>query len=57
MHTSPYICAPAIAKLPKGVQKNDDALQVVKRLWLRQPRASGYGYIVGGDKCCKVGHF
>jgi len=51
LHTSAHINAPAIAKLPKGSAiKYDAVLQGHKRLWLRQPRANGYGYIVGKDK-------
>ena len=55
LHTSPHISAPAIAKLPKGsVIKYDAILQGPKRLWLRQPRANGFGYIVGKDKYGKA---
>ena len=55
LHTSPHITAPAIAKLPKGSAiKYDAVLQGPKRLWLRQPRANGYGYIVGKDKYGKA---
>ncbi|MCT6891622.1 MAG: lysin, partial [Lactobacillus sp.] len=55
LHTSPHISAPAIAKLPNGSAiKYDAVLQVSKRLWLRQPRANGYGYIVGKDKYGKT---
>ena len=55
LHTSPHISAPAIAKLPKGSAiKYDAILQGPKRLWLRQPRANGYGYIVGKDKYGKA---
>lgn len=54
LHTSPHIEAPAIAKLPKGSIINFDAmLQGPKRLWLRQPRSKGYGYIVAKDKLGK----
>ncbi|KJY55459.1 hypothetical protein JF76_10980 [Lactobacillus kullabergensis] len=54
-HTSPHISAPAIAKLPKGsAVKYDAVLQGPKRLWLRQRRANGYGYIVGKDKYGKT---
>ena len=55
LHTSPHINAPAIAVLPKGSAiKYDAVLQGPKRLWLRQPRANGYGYIVGKDKYGKA---
>ena len=55
LHTSPHISAPAIATLPKGsAVKYDAVLQGPKRLWLRQPRANGYGYIVGQDKYGKA---
>lgn len=51
IHKEPHIDSPAIAKLPKGsVVKYDATLQGPKRLWLRQPRSKGYGYIVGKDK-------
>ena len=41
--------------LPKGSAiKYDAVLQGPKRLWLRQPRANGYGYIVGKDKYGKA---
>lgn len=55
LHTSPHINASAIAKLPKGsVVKYDATLQGPLRLWLRQPRAKGYGYIVAKDKYGKL---
>lgn len=55
IHTSPHIDAPAIAKLKKGdVVKFDATLQGPKRLWLRQPRSKGYGYIVAKDKYGKA---
>lgn len=55
LHTSPHINAPAIAMLPKGSAiKYDAVLQGPKRLWLRQPRAKGYGYIVGKNKYGKA---
>lgn len=51
IHKTPHINSPAIAKLPKGsVIKYDATLQGPLRLWLRQPRSNGYGYIVGKDK-------
>lgn len=51
IHKEPHISSPAITKLPKGsVVKYDATLQGPKRLWLRQPRSKGYGYIVGKDK-------
>lgn len=55
IHKEPHIDSPAIAKLPKGsVVKYDATLQGPKRLWLRQPRSKGYGYIVGKDKYGKA---
>lgn len=55
IHKTPHIDSPAIAKLPKGsVVKYDATLQGPKRLWLRQPRTKGYGYIVGKDKYGKA---
>lgn len=55
IHKEPHIDSPAIAKLPKGsVVKYDASLQGPKRLWLRQPRSKGYGYIVGKDKYGKA---
>lgn len=55
IHKEPHISSPAIAKLPKGsVVKYDATLQGPKRLWLRQPRPKGYGYIVGKDKYGKA---
>ena len=59
LHTSAHINAPAIVKLPKGSAIKYDAvydavLQGPKRLWLRQPSANGYGYIVGKDKYSKA---
>lgn len=55
LHKSPHIDAPAIAELPKGSEvKFDATLQGPKRLWLRQPRSKGYGYIVGKDKYGKL---
>lgn len=55
IHKEPHIDSPAIAKLPKGsVVKYDATLQGPKRLWLRQPRSKGYGYIVGKDKYGKL---
>lgn len=51
IHESPHIDSPAITKLPKGsVVKYDATLQGPLRLWIRQPRSKGYGYIVGKDK-------
>ena len=51
IHKTPHIDSTAIAKLSKGsVIKYDATLQGPLRLWLRQPRAKGYGYIVGKDK-------
>ena len=55
IHKEPHIDSPAIAKLSKGsVVKYDATLQGPKRLWLRQPRSKGYGYIVGKDKYGKL---
>lgn len=55
IHESPHIDSPAIAELPKGsVVKYDATLQGPLRLWLRQPRSKGYGYIVGKDKYGKA---
>ena len=55
IHKEPHISSPAIAKLPKGsVVKYDATLQGPKRLWLRQARSKGYGYIVGKDKYGKA---
>lgn len=55
IHKEPHIDSPAIAKLPKGsVVKYDATLQGPKRLWLRQSRSKGYGYIVGKDKYGKL---
>ena len=55
IHKTPHIDSLAIAKLPKGsVVKYDATLQGPKRLWLRQPRSKGYGYIVGKDKYGKA---
>lgn len=55
IHKTPHIDSPAIAKLPKGsVIKYDATLQGPKRLWVRQPRSKGYGYIVGKDKYGKA---
>ena len=55
IHEGPHIDSPAIAKLPKGsVIKYDATLQGPLRLWLRQPRSKGYGYIVGKDKYGKA---
>lgn len=55
VHKTPHIGSPAIAKIPKGsVVKYDATLQGPKRLWLRQPRSKGYGYIVGKDKYGKA---
>lgn len=51
LHKNPHIDSPAIAMLKKGSEvKYDAILQGPKRLWLRQPRSKGYGYIVGKDK-------
>lgn len=51
LHKNPHIDSPAIAMLKKGSEvKFDATLQGPKRLWLRQPRSKGYGYIVGKDK-------
>lgn len=51
LHKSPHIESPVIATLKKGSAINYDAsLQGPLRLWLRQPRKNGYGYIVGKDK-------
>lgn len=55
IHKEPHIDSPAIAKLPKGsVVKYDATLQGPLRLWLRQPRSKGYGYIVAKDKYGKA---
>ncbi|WP_297949730.1 GH25 family lysozyme [uncultured Lactobacillus sp.] len=55
IHESSHIDSPAIAKLPKGsVIKYDATLQGPLRLWLRQPRSKGYGYIVAKDKYGKL---
>lgn len=55
IHKETHIDSPAIAKLPKGsVVKYDATLQGPLRLWLRQPRSKGYGYIVAKDKYGKV---
>lgn len=51
LHRSPHIESPAIAVLKKGSAiKYDASLQGPLRLWLRQPRKNGYGYIVGKDR-------
>lgn len=51
IHKEPHISSLAIAKLPKGSAiKYNATMQGPKRLWLRQPRVNGYGYIVGKDK-------
>lgn len=55
IHKTPHIDSLAIAKLPKGsVVKYDATLQGPLRLWLRQPRSKGYGYIVAKDKYGKL---
>ena len=55
LHKNPHIDSPAIAMLKKGSEvKFDATLQGPKRLWLRQPRSKGYGYIVGKDKYGKA---
>ena len=55
LHKSPHVSAPSIAKLGKGASVVYDAkLQGPLRLWLRQPRERGYGYIVARDR---HGHF
>lgn len=55
IHKSPHIESDSIAKLKKGdTIKFDATLQGPKRLWLRQPRSKGYGYIVGKDKYGKA---
>lgn len=55
IHESPHIDSPAIAKLSKGsIVKYDATLQGPLRLWLRQPRSKGYGYIVAKDKYGKA---
>lgn len=55
LHISPDINSSAIAKLQKGsVVEYDATLQGPKRLWLRQPRSKGYGYIVAKDKYGKL---
>lgn len=55
LHKSPHISSPAIAKLEKGDRVVYDAvLQGPLRLWIRQPREKGYGYMVAKDR---YGHF
>lgn len=55
LHKSPHISSPAIAKLKKGDSVVYDAtLQGPLRLWIRQPREKGYGYMVAKDR---YGHF
>lgn len=55
LHTSPHIDSPSIAQLHKGdIIEFDATLQGPKRLWLRQPRLKGYGYIVAKDKYGKL---
>lgn len=55
LHESPHIDSPSIALLKKGsIIKFDATLQGPKRLWLRQPRSKGYGYIVARDKNNKL---
>lgn len=51
LHKSPHIGSPAIAKLEKGDSVVYDAtLQGPLRLWIRQPREKGYGYMVAKDR-------
>lgn len=55
LHKTPHIESSAIAELPKDSEiKFDAILQGPLRLWLRQPRKSGYGYIVAKDKYGKL---
>lgn len=55
IHKTPHIDSLAIAKLPKSsLVKYDATLQGPLRLWLRQPRSKGYGYIVAKDKYGKL---
>ena len=55
LHKSPHVSSPAIAKLEKGASVVYDAtLQGPLRLWIRQPREKGYGYMVAKDR---YGHF
>ena len=55
LHKAPHIDSQAITKLPKGSEiKFDATLQGPLRLWLRQPRSNGYGYIVAKDKYGKL---
>ena len=51
LHKGPHVSSPAIAKLEKGDSVVYDAvLQGPLRLWIRQPRKSGYGYMVARDR-------
>ena len=51
LHKSPHVSSPAIAKLKKGDSVVYDAtLQGPLRLWIRQPRNGGYGYMVARDR-------
>ena len=51
LHKSPHVSSPAIAKLEKGDSIVYDAiLQGPLRLWIRQPREDGYGYMVARDR-------
>lgn len=51
LHKSPHVSSPAIAKLKKGDSVVYDAtLQGPLRLWIRQPRKGGYGYMVAKDR-------
>ena len=51
LHKSPHVSSPAIAKLKKGDSLVYDAtLQGPLRLWIRQPRKGGYGYMVARDR-------
>ena len=55
LHQSPHVSSPAIAELKKGDSVVYDAtLQGPLRLWIRQPRKSGCGYMVARDR---YGHF
>lgn len=55
LHKTPHIESGAIATLPKGSEiKFDAMLHGPLRLWLRQPRKSGYGYIVAKDRYGKL---
>ena len=51
LHKSPHVSSSAVAKLCKGDSVVYDAtLQGPLRLWIRQPRKKGYGYMVARDR-------